>query len=92
MARPQCDTPLVEAGLSMTTLGPQEGFVVVIGWTIPNWSLFSSFQSKKAWKSQLLELVFFFPTLYSQEDFEYFYHPFAFYLFIIKFGFNSIKS
>jgi hypothetical protein len=48
MARPQCDTPLVEAGLSMTTLGPQEGFVVVIGWTIPNWSLFSSFQSKKA--------------------------------------------
>jgi hypothetical protein len=54
--------------------------------------LFSSFQSKKAWKSQLLELVFFFPTLYSQEDFEYFYHPFAFYLFIIKFGFNSIKS
>jgi len=48
MVRPQCDTPLVEAGLSMTTLGPPEGFVVVIGWTIPNWNLFSSFQSKKA--------------------------------------------
>ncbi len=48
MARRQCDTSLVEAGLSMKTLGPQEGFVVVIGWTIPNWNLFSPFQIKKA--------------------------------------------
>jgi hypothetical protein len=34
--------------------------------------------------------VFFFPTPYSQEDFEYVIYQFAFHLYLIQFNFNLI--